>query len=260
MDVQEKRNKGSRSRSRSRSFSKRNRSSSQRDRKSCSRSPLNDFKSRSKSSYRSRSRSSCNYMSRSTYSRSRSSSYSSNGRRSFRSRSRIRSLDKSNRCLGIFGLDCNTNEHQLHRVLSKYGTINSINIVMDAKSGKSRGFGFAYFKYIDDARKAKEKCSGMVIDGQKIRIDFSFSRRNDSLTHGVYVGRNIMKRGSVDRHYRGERYDNRYNQDNNDGYVHERYRNEKRRHECRESRSSSFRYKYLHVRSKSRSSSPCRYA
>ncbi|XP_060846893.1 transformer-2 protein homolog beta-like [Rhopalosiphum padi] len=259
MDVPEKKNEGSRSRSRSRSFSKRNRSSSQRNRKSCSRSPINDFKSRSKSSFRSRSRSSCNYKSRSTYSRSRSSSYSSNGRRSFRSRSRIRSLDKSNRCLGIFGLDCNTNEHQLHRVFSKYGTIDSINIVMDAKSGKSRGFGFAYFKYIDDARKAKEKCSGMVIDGQRIRIDFSFSPRNDSLTRGVYVGRNIMKKDSVDRYHHGEHFD-RYNQDKNDDCVHERYRNEKRRYEDRERRSSSFKYKYLHVRSNSRSLSPCRYA
>uniref|UniRef100_A0A2S2PTT5 Transformer-2 beta n=1 Tax=Schizaphis graminum TaxID=13262 RepID=A0A2S2PTT5_SCHGA len=256
MDILEKRNEGSRSRS----ISKRNRRSSLRDHKSCSRSPQNDFKSsRSKSSFRSHSRSSCNYKSRSTYSRSRSSSYSSDGRRSFRSRSRVRSLDKSNRCLGIFGLDCNTNEHQLYRVLSKYGTINSINIIMDNRSGKSRGFGFAYFKNVDDARKAKEKCSGMVIDGQKIRIDFSFSRRNNSLTQSVYVGRNIMKRGSVDRYYRGERYDT-YNQDKNDDYVHEKYRNEKKRHEDRESRSSSFRYKYLHDRSNSRSKSPCRYA
>lgn len=57
------------------------------------------------------------------------------------------------------------------------------------QSGRSRGFGFAYFKKHEDAKVAKEECSGMEIDGRRIRVDFSITQRPHTPTPGIYMGR-----------------------------------------------------------------------
>ncbi|KAF0759181.1 transformer-2 sex-determining protein-like [Aphis craccivora] len=167
--------------SKSRSISPcRNRSSSRKHCKSYSRSPLG---------------------SRSTYSLSSScSSYTSDPRYSRRT-----SPDDSSkvRCLGIFGLGSDINEDKIHEALGKYGRIEKINIIYDSISGKCRGYGFVYFKYYEDARKTKDLCSGIEIDGRKIRLDYSF-------THRPYL---ISRRGNDDRGERCDRYDRREHSD-----------------------------------------------
>ena len=57
----------------------------------------------------------------------------------------------SNRCLGIFGLSSKTNERDLKEVFCKYGPLEDIQIIYDAKSGASRGFAFVYFETEADA-------------------------------------------------------------------------------------------------------------
>ncbi|XP_043072323.1 transformer-2 sex-determining protein-like [Drosophila grimshawi] len=93
------------------------------------------------------------------------------------------------RCLGIFGLDSFTSEDKLHKVFSKFGRIERIQTVNFLQTRISRGFCFIYFKNLSDARRAKEACKGMVIDGHSIRADYSISQRAHSPTPGVYRGR-----------------------------------------------------------------------
>lgn len=40
---------------------------------------------------------------------------------------------KPNKCLGIFGLSVYTTEHQLYDIFAKYGSIDKILIIIDAK-------------------------------------------------------------------------------------------------------------------------------
>nr|2KXN_B Chain B, Transformer-2 protein homolog beta [Homo sapiens] len=82
-----------------------------------------------------------------------------------------------NCCLGVFGLSLYTTERDLREVFSKYGPIADVSIVYDQQSRRSRGFAFVYFENVDDAKEAKERANGMELDGRRIRVDFSITKR-----------------------------------------------------------------------------------
>ncbi|KAJ8367062.1 hypothetical protein AAFF_G00333360 [Aldrovandia affinis] len=165
-------------------------------------------KSRSHSRSNSRSRSHRSSRRRYTHSRSRSRSH----RRRSRSRSysgeyrRRRSHSHSpmsnrrrhvgnranpdpNCCLGVFGLSLYTTERDLREVFSKYGPLADVSIVYDQQSRRSRGFAFVYFEAREDAKEAKERANGMELDGRRIRVDFSITKRPHTPTPGIYMGR-----------------------------------------------------------------------
>ncbi|KRX25075.1 Transformer-2 -like protein beta, partial [Trichinella nelsoni] len=149
-----------RSRSRDRRRNKRSRSSS-RDRRR--------RRSRTRSISRSRSRDRGRHGRR----RSKSRSPMSNRKRHLAPREN----PPTSRCLGVFGLSLYTTERDLHQLFSRYGKVDDVQLVYDHPSGRSRGFGFVYFDTVDDAVLARERAAGTEIDGHRIRIDFSITKR-----------------------------------------------------------------------------------
>ncbi|KAM4820849.1 transformer-2 protein homolog beta-like isoform 1-T2 [Thomomys bottae] len=124
-----------------------------------------------------------------------------------------------NCCLGVFGLSLYTTERDLREVFSKYGAIADVSVVYDQQSGRSRGFAFVYFESVDDAKEAKERANGMELDGRRIRVDFSITKRPHTPTPGIYMGRPTYggyrrwdyydrgyDRGTDDREYYGREY------------------------------------------------------
>uniref|UniRef100_UPI00398F837C transformer-2 protein homolog beta-like isoform X1 n=1 Tax=Pristiophorus japonicus TaxID=55135 RepID=UPI00398F837C len=222
-------------------------------------------RSKSRSRSRSKSRSESRRSSRRHYSRSRSRSRSR--RRRSRSRSyspdyrRRRSHSRSpmsnrrrhignranpdpNTCLGVFGLSLYTTERDLREVFSRYGPLAGVNVVYDQQSNRSRGFSFVYFENVDDAKEAKERANGMELDGRRIRVDFSITKRAHTPTPGIYMGRptySSRRRESYDRY---DRYDDRE-------YCSRSYR--------RRSPSPYYNRGGYRSRSRSRSYSPRRY-
>lgn len=93
------------------------------------------------------------------------------------------------RILGVFGLSVHTSESHVRQIFSKFGPIDRLKVVYDSKTGRSRGFCFVYYQNTEDARAAKDQCSGMEIDRQRIRVDFSMTARAHSPTPGVYMGK-----------------------------------------------------------------------
>nr|AXJ14345.1 transformer-2 splice variant C [Leptopilina clavipes] len=155
--------------------------------------------------HRSRSRSRSPYRG-ARYSRSRSRSYSRSryshdeDRNIHRSHSRSpmssRRRHVGNRdnpcpssCLGVFGLSICTTEEQIYHIFSKYGPVKRVIVVIDAKTRRSRGFSFVYFESPEDAKVAKDQCTGMEIDGRRIRVDFSITQRAHTPTPGIYMGK-----------------------------------------------------------------------
>ncbi|KAL4003561.1 RNA recognition motif family protein [Acanthocheilonema viteae] len=170
------------SRSRSPSEASRSRSRDRRQSSSCSRS---GSKSHLRSSHRSRSP------------RCHRSSY--DDRRYTFSR---RDEPEPSRCLGVFGLSLYTTERDLKELFSQYGDLDNVQLVFDHPTGRSRGFGFVYFKKIEDAMEAKERVAGTEIDGHKIRIDYSITKRPHTPTPGIYMGAVDSRRRAAPRSYR----------------------------------------------------------
>uniref|UniRef100_A0A8C7E012 Transformer-2 protein homolog alpha n=1 Tax=Naja naja TaxID=35670 RepID=A0A8C7E012_NAJNA len=117
--------------------------------------------------------------------RSRSHSPMSNRRRHTGSRAN----PDPNTCLGVFGLSLYTTERDLREVFSRYGPLSGVNVVYDQRTGRSRGFAFVYFERIDDSKEAMEHANGMELDGRRIRVDYSITKRAHTPTPGIYMGR-----------------------------------------------------------------------
>ncbi|KAJ3608858.1 hypothetical protein NHX12_023388 [Muraenolepis orangiensis] len=135
----------------------------------------------------------------------------------------VRANPDPNTCLGVFGLSLYTTERDLREVFSRYGPLAGVNVVYDQRTGRSRGFAFAI-----------ERANGMELDGRRIRVDFSITKRAHTPTPGIYMGRPTHNGGSYERY---DEYDSR----------------------CSRRRSPSPYYSRYRSRSRSRSYSPRRY-
>ncbi|XP_052389450.1 transformer-2 protein homolog alpha-like isoform X6 [Carassius gibelio] len=231
----------SRSRSKSRSHSRRHSNR----RYSRSRSHSHRKKSRSRS-----------YSPDSRRRRGQSTSPMSNRRRLAGSRAN----PDPNTCLGVFGLSLYTTERDLKEVFSRYGPLAGVNVVYDQRTGRSRGFAFIYYEHIDDAKEAMERANGMELDGRRIRVDYSITKRPHTPTPGIYMGQPTQcdsfsnGGGSSSSSSGGRRRDWNYDRgyDRYDRYDEYDYRYSRRR-------SPSPYYSRYRSPSRSRSYSPRRY-
>jgi len=117
------------------------------------------------------------------------------------------------KCLGVFGLSLYTTERELEKEFGKFGPLEKVQVVLDGHSGRSRGFAFVYFENNNDATEARNALTGTDMDGRKIRVDFSITKRAHTPTPGMYMGRPTGSRGGGGGGPRGDRrrdYDRGY--------------------------------------------------
>ena len=127
------------------------------------------------------------------------------------------------KCLGVFGLSLYTSERELEAEFKRFGALEKVQVVLDGHTGRSRGFAFIYYEnqvcfyneYItllciqsilqDDATEARNAMNGGDLDGRKIRVDYSITKRPHTPTPGMYMGRPTDggRRGGGDRGWRG---------------------------------------------------------
>merc|ERR1712110_314086 len=98
-------------------------------------------------------------------------------------------------CLGVFGLSMYTTEKELESEFSKFGPLEKVQVILDGKSGRSRGFAFVYYEAQEDAKAAKDAMCDQEIDGRRIRVGFSITKRPHTPTPGVYMGRPTYRGG-----------------------------------------------------------------
>jgi len=63
-----------------------------------------------------------------------------------------------------------TTEDELKEMFESYGVVQSCNLVLDAKTGKSKGFGFVEMPKRGDAKAAMKHLNGVDVDDNKIRV------------------------------------------------------------------------------------------
>ena len=63
-----------------------------------------------------------------------------------------------------------TSEQELRDLFETYGLVQSCSLVMDAKSGDSKGFGFVEMPRPGEAKAAIKSLNGQLVAEQKIRV------------------------------------------------------------------------------------------
>lgn len=63
-----------------------------------------------------------------------------------------------------------TTEEKLISLFSEYGKVQSCNLVLDAKTGKSKGFGFIEMPKPGEAKAAAKTLNGFKLAGNIIRV------------------------------------------------------------------------------------------
>jgi len=63
-----------------------------------------------------------------------------------------------------------TTEAELHALFETHGTVQSCTLVMDSKTGVSKGFGFVEMPKPGEAKAAMKNLNGKDIAGSKIRV------------------------------------------------------------------------------------------
>lgn len=64
----------------------------------------------------------------------------------------------------------NTSETELKALFESYGTVQSCSLVLDPKSGGSKGFAFIEMPKTGEAKAAVKNLNGKDVDGQRIRV------------------------------------------------------------------------------------------
>ncbi|RJQ13491.1 RNA-binding protein [Candidatus Parcubacteria bacterium] len=90
--------------------------------------------------------------------------------------------------LYVGGLSYDTNESTLKEMFAEAGAIESVTIIMDKMTGRSKGFGFVEMPSDEEAAKAIEMFNGKELDGRKITVNearpLESRPRNDSFNRG----------------------------------------------------------------------------
>ncbi|XP_010503939.2 PREDICTED: 30S ribosomal protein 2, chloroplastic-like [Camelina sativa] len=99
------------------------------------------------------------------------------------------------------------NNEQLTKLVEEHGAVEKVQVMYDKYSGRSRRFGFATMKSVEDANAVVEKLNGNTVEGREIKVnitekpiasspDLSLLQSEDSAfvdsPYKVYVG-NLAK-------------------------------------------------------------------
>jgi cold-inducible RNA-binding protein len=78
--------------------------------------------------------------------------------------------------LFVGNLSYQTMENDLQDYFSQAGAVNSVNLMMDKMTGKSRGFAFVEFANLDDANKAIEQFHNKDFQGRALTVNIARPR------------------------------------------------------------------------------------
>ncbi|MBD3282108.1 MAG: RNA-binding protein [Candidatus Portnoybacteria bacterium] len=73
--------------------------------------------------------------------------------------------------LYVGGIPYETTEDSLKDLFSKIGTVESVAIITDRMSGRSKGFGFVEMSTEEEAKKAIDELNESELGGRKITVN-----------------------------------------------------------------------------------------
>lgn len=82
--------------------------------------------------------------------------------------------------LYVGNLAYETSETQLRELFEEAGTVESVDIITDRDTGRSRGFGFVEMSSDAEAQEAIKQLNGQTLSGRDISVDEARPRRDRS--------------------------------------------------------------------------------
>src|SRR2546428_7146956 len=81
-------------------------------------------------------------------------------------------------CVNIFvgNLAFTTTEQDLHQLFEPYGTVETIRMMTDRETGRSRGFGFVEMPDTRAAHSAMDALNGMSLPGRALTVNEALPR------------------------------------------------------------------------------------
>jgi cold-inducible RNA-binding protein len=73
--------------------------------------------------------------------------------------------------LYVGNLPYNTTEEDLRNLFSQYGSVDSVAVITDRETGRSKGFGFVEFGNDSEARNAIQALSGQDYGGRALTVN-----------------------------------------------------------------------------------------
>lgn len=73
--------------------------------------------------------------------------------------------------LYVGGLPYSVTEGQLEEIFAAHGTVESVKVIADKFTGRSRGFGFVEMSSGGEAQKAIEALNGTQLDGRTLVVN-----------------------------------------------------------------------------------------
>ena len=73
--------------------------------------------------------------------------------------------------LYVGNLPYSANQQTLQDLFCKCGTVESINLISDRDTGRSKGFAFVEMSSNSEANKAIQEINGSSLDGRQIKVN-----------------------------------------------------------------------------------------
>lgn len=70
----------------------------------------------------------------------------------------------------IRNIDRSLSQEQITELFRKHGKVTTCTLVMDAKTGQSKGFGFAEMPNMDEASNAIRLLNGLKVGSSSLRV------------------------------------------------------------------------------------------
>ena len=80
--------------------------------------------------------------------------------------------------LYVGNLAFDTTSNDLQTLFAQAGTVESVNLIEDRESGRSRGFGFVEMQTKEEGAAAIQKFNGQEVGGRSLKVNEAKPREN----------------------------------------------------------------------------------
>jgi cold-inducible RNA-binding protein len=90
--------------------------------------------------------------------------------------------------LYVGNLSFQTTNEDLQQLFEQAGTVESVNLIEDRETGRSRGFGFVEMSSKEEGEKAIEQFNGKEINGRNLNVNEAKPREDRGSRGGGFGG------------------------------------------------------------------------